>query len=67
MVNIILNMILCILSAYHIFCGVSVTQIRKLQVPDLRSFPPRPELCNHNMCHSVSSILFYMLCYAPSQ
>ncbi|EDR1983081.1 hypothetical protein GVW82_004748, partial [Salmonella enterica] len=41
MVNIILNMILCILSAYHIFCGVSVTQIRKLQVSD----PPESPRC----------------------
>ncbi|ECW2408228.1 hypothetical protein F3V92_23020 [Salmonella enterica] len=31
MVNIILSMILCILFTYHIFCGVSVTQIRKPQ------------------------------------
>ncbi|EAB7495025.1 hypothetical protein EZW87_18230 [Salmonella enterica subsp. enterica serovar Muenchen] len=59
--NIILSVILCVLLNYHIICVFPAAQIRKLPVPDLRSLPPRPELCNHNICHSVSRNLFYML------
>ncbi|EED9464596.1 hypothetical protein AA481_004660 [Salmonella enterica subsp. enterica] len=60
MINIILSMILCILSTYHIFCGVSFTLIRKLPVPDLLSVPRRAAAEKHNMCHAVRCIFIYM-------
>lgn len=51
---------------YHIFCGVSVTQIRKLQVSDLHEPHRRAAATKHNMCHSVRDIFSYMLCFTQS-
>ncbi|ECC5193062.1 hypothetical protein B5864_21290, partial [Salmonella enterica] len=63
--NIILSVILCVLLNYHIICVFPAAQIRKLPVPDLRSLPPRHELCNHNMRHSVSGC-YPLCCVNPS-
>ena len=63
MINITFSMILCTMSDYHILCVFSAGQIRFLAVPDLNPPPRRAAARKHNMCHSVSCIFFYMLCY----
>ncbi|EDI8721228.1 hypothetical protein GEM17_22630 [Salmonella enterica] len=57
MVNIILSMILSILSNYHIFCGVSVTQIRKLQKPE----PNLSKYLISQLLYILTFIIFFVL------
>ncbi|HAU4306508.1 TPA: hypothetical protein F6U33_25215 [Citrobacter freundii] len=62
MINITLSMILCDGFDYHILCVFSAAQIRKLAVSDLSSTRRRTAARKHNICHSISGIIFYMLC-----
>ncbi|BAG80336.1 hypothetical protein ECSE_P2-0009 (plasmid) [Escherichia coli SE11] len=53
MINIMSDMILCVLLNYHIFCIFSATQIRFLVVPDPQILRCRPLVRFYRMwCHA---------------
>ncbi|EGB88404.1 hypothetical protein HMPREF9542_02133 [Escherichia coli MS 117-3] len=62
MINIMSDMILCVLLNYHIFCIFSATQIRFLVVPDLLLPPHNATSRQHNMwCRIQLLITLYVV------
>ena len=65
MINIMSDMILCVLLNYHIFCIFSATQIRFLVVPDPQILRCRPLVRFYRMWCHASLTWHSMLCFFP--
>ncbi|ECZ7189504.1 hypothetical protein F8344_19740 [Salmonella enterica] len=57
MINIISDMISCVLLDYHIGCWFSAAQIRFLVVTDLSLPPHNATSCKHNMSYCIQLLM----------
>ncbi|EFB3068828.1 hypothetical protein FMP09_15865 [Escherichia coli] len=65
MINIMSDMILCVLLNYHIFCIFSATQIRFLVVQDLPLPPHNATSCQYNMWYLIQLLMTLYVVSSP--
>ncbi|EGE5596928.1 hypothetical protein A6C10_004177 [Salmonella enterica subsp. enterica serovar Adelaide] len=65
MINIISDMISCVLLNYHISCWFSAVQIRFLVVQDLPLPPHNATSCQHNMWYLIQLLMTLYVVSSP--